>query len=111
MRREVAAEVQILVHAWRYFALLIGNHSSILAYDGMMVAVAMLLDADPPRRMQRDRDLARLVKLSGELGAELLAEAAAKTAPDTFLEVHVTPSRAIVSSRPATAEASASIPS
>jgi len=29
--------------------LLIGNHSSQLAYDGMMVACAMLLDAEPPR--------------------------------------------------------------
>ncbi len=29
--------------------LLIGNHSSQLAYDGMMVAAALLLDADPPR--------------------------------------------------------------
>src|SRR5262245_52417196 len=28
--------------------LLIGNHSSQLAYDGMMVATAMMLEADPP---------------------------------------------------------------
>ncbi|HZO14250.1 MAG TPA: lysophospholipid acyltransferase family protein [Polyangiaceae bacterium] len=29
--------------------LLIGNHSSQLAYDGVMVAMAMLLEAEPPR--------------------------------------------------------------
>lgn len=29
--------------------LLIGNHSSQLAYDGMMIATAMILDAEPPR--------------------------------------------------------------
>ncbi len=29
--------------------LLIGNHSSQLAYDGIMVGTSMLLDADPPR--------------------------------------------------------------
>ena len=28
--------------------LLIGNHSSQLAYDGIMVATAMVLDAEPP---------------------------------------------------------------
>lgn len=32
--------------------LLIGNHSSQLAYDGMMVAAAMLLDAKPPRAVK-----------------------------------------------------------
>jgi 1-acyl-sn-glycerol-3-phosphate acyltransferase len=32
--------------------LLIGNHSSQLAYDGMMVAIAMMLDADPPRAVK-----------------------------------------------------------
>jgi 1-acyl-sn-glycerol-3-phosphate acyltransferase len=32
--------------------LLIGNHSSQLAYDGMMVAAAMLLDANPPRAVR-----------------------------------------------------------
>ncbi len=32
--------------------LLIGNHSSQLAYDGIMVAMAMLLDADPPRAVK-----------------------------------------------------------
>lgn len=29
--------------------LLIGNHSGQLAYDGMLVAAAMILDAEPPR--------------------------------------------------------------
>ncbi len=29
--------------------LLIGNHSAQLAYDGMLVAAAMILDAEPPR--------------------------------------------------------------
>ncbi len=32
--------------------VLIGNHSSQLAYDGVMVAAAMLLDADPPRAVR-----------------------------------------------------------
>lgn len=32
--------------------LLIGNHSSQLAYDGMMIAAAMMLDADPPRAVR-----------------------------------------------------------
>lgn len=32
--------------------LLIGNHSSQLAYDGMMVAAAMMLDAKPPRAVK-----------------------------------------------------------
>jgi len=32
--------------------LLIGNHSSQIAYDGMMVATAMLLDARPPRAVK-----------------------------------------------------------
>jgi 1-acyl-sn-glycerol-3-phosphate acyltransferase len=32
--------------------LLIGNHSSQLAYDGLMVATAMLLEADPPRSVR-----------------------------------------------------------
>ncbi len=32
--------------------LLIGNHSSQLAYDGMMVATAMMLDARPPRAVK-----------------------------------------------------------
>ncbi len=32
--------------------LLIGNHSAQLAYDGMMVAAAFLLDADPPRHVR-----------------------------------------------------------
>jgi 1-acyl-sn-glycerol-3-phosphate acyltransferase len=32
--------------------LLIGNHSSQLAYDGTMVATAMLLDANPPRAVR-----------------------------------------------------------
>jgi len=32
--------------------LLIGNHSSQLAYDGMMVACSMLLEADPPRAVR-----------------------------------------------------------
>jgi 1-acyl-sn-glycerol-3-phosphate acyltransferase len=32
--------------------LLIGNHSSQLAYDGIMVAMAMLLDATPPRAVR-----------------------------------------------------------
>jgi 1-acyl-sn-glycerol-3-phosphate acyltransferase len=32
--------------------LLIGNHSSQLAYDGMMMATAMLLDAKPPRAVK-----------------------------------------------------------
>lgn len=32
--------------------LLIGNHSSQLAYDGVMVAMSMLLDADPPRAVK-----------------------------------------------------------
>lgn len=32
--------------------LLIGNHSSQLAYDGMMVATAMVLDAEPPRLLR-----------------------------------------------------------
>ncbi len=32
--------------------LLIGNHSSQIAYDGMMVATAMLLDAEPPRAVK-----------------------------------------------------------
>jgi 1-acyl-sn-glycerol-3-phosphate acyltransferase len=32
--------------------LLIGNHSSQLAYDGVMVAMAMLLEADPPRAVR-----------------------------------------------------------
>lgn len=30
-------------------ALLIGNHSAQLAYDGMLIAAAMILDAEPPR--------------------------------------------------------------
>lgn len=29
--------------------LLIGNHSAQLAYDGMLIAAAMILDAEPPR--------------------------------------------------------------
>ncbi|MCA9624779.1 MAG: acyltransferase family protein [Myxococcales bacterium] len=33
-------------------ALLIGNHSSQLAYDGIMVATALLLEADPPRAVK-----------------------------------------------------------
>jgi 1-acyl-sn-glycerol-3-phosphate acyltransferase len=32
--------------------LLIGNHSSQLAYDGMMVATSMMLDARPPRAVK-----------------------------------------------------------
>lgn len=32
--------------------LLIGNHSSQMAYDGLMVATAMLLDAAPPRAVR-----------------------------------------------------------
>jgi 1-acyl-sn-glycerol-3-phosphate acyltransferase len=32
--------------------LLIGNHSSQLAYDGMMVATAMMLEANPPRAVK-----------------------------------------------------------
>jgi len=32
--------------------LLIGNHSSQLAYDGMMVAAAMMLDKKPPRAVK-----------------------------------------------------------
>jgi len=32
--------------------LLIGNHSSQLAYDGMMVATSMVLDAEPPRLLR-----------------------------------------------------------
>lgn len=32
--------------------LLIGNHSSQMAYDGMMVAMAMLLEGDPPRAVR-----------------------------------------------------------
>lgn len=32
--------------------LLIGNHSSQLAYDGLLVATAMLLDAEPPRAVR-----------------------------------------------------------
>ncbi len=32
--------------------LLIGNHSSQLAYDGIMVTLAMLLDASPPRTVR-----------------------------------------------------------
>lgn len=32
--------------------LLIGNHSAQLAYDGMMIATAMLLDAEPPRAVR-----------------------------------------------------------
>jgi 1-acyl-sn-glycerol-3-phosphate acyltransferase len=32
--------------------LLIGNHSSQLAYDGVMVATAMLLEAEPPRAVR-----------------------------------------------------------
>lgn len=32
--------------------LLIGNHSAQLAYDGMMIATAMLLEAEPPRAVR-----------------------------------------------------------
>ncbi len=32
--------------------LLIGNHSAQLAYDGVMVATSMLLDAEPPRAVR-----------------------------------------------------------
>jgi 1-acyl-sn-glycerol-3-phosphate acyltransferase len=32
--------------------LLIGNHSSQLAYDGMLVATAMLIEAEPPRAVR-----------------------------------------------------------
>jgi 1-acyl-sn-glycerol-3-phosphate acyltransferase len=32
--------------------LLIGNHSAQLAYDGMMIETAMLLDAEPPRAVR-----------------------------------------------------------
>jgi 1-acyl-sn-glycerol-3-phosphate acyltransferase len=32
--------------------LLVGNHSSQLAYDGALVAMAMLLEADPPRAVR-----------------------------------------------------------
>ncbi|MBI4702989.1 MAG: acyltransferase family protein [Deltaproteobacteria bacterium] len=32
--------------------VLVGNHSSQLAYDGMLVATAMLIDADPPRAVR-----------------------------------------------------------
>jgi len=64
-----AAKRTLLVSAWfyrHYFrvevhgidrvppgrGLLIGNHSSQLAYDGMMVATAMMLDARPPRAVK-----------------------------------------------------------
>jgi 1-acyl-sn-glycerol-3-phosphate acyltransferase len=64
-----AARRTLYVAAWfyrRYFrvevhgiervpagrGLLIGNHSSQLAYDGMMVATAMMLDAHPPRAVK-----------------------------------------------------------
>ena len=62
-RRALAVIAWLYRHYWRVEVhgiervppgrgLLIGNHSSQLAYDGAMVAASMLLDADPPRAVK-----------------------------------------------------------
>jgi len=48
-RHYFRVEVHGIDHVPQGRGLLIGNHSSQLAYDGMMVATAMMLDAHPPR--------------------------------------------------------------
>ncbi len=49
LRRYFRAEMKGLEHVPEGRCLLIGNHSGQLAYDGMVVAAALALEADPPR--------------------------------------------------------------
>ncbi|MBK9001281.1 MAG: acyltransferase family protein [Myxococcales bacterium] len=48
-RNYFRVEVHGIEHVPPGRVLLIGNHSAQLAYDGMLVAAAMILDAEPPR--------------------------------------------------------------
>jgi 1-acyl-sn-glycerol-3-phosphate acyltransferase len=49
LRRYFRTEVSGLEHVPEGRCLLIGNHSGQLAYDGMVVAAALALEAEPPR--------------------------------------------------------------
>lgn len=48
-RHYFRVQVRDIDHVPAGRGLLIGNHSSQLAYDGLLVAASMLLDAEPPR--------------------------------------------------------------
>lgn len=50
-RNYFRAEVHGIERVPHSKALLIGNHSTQFAYDGMLVGASMILDADPPRRV------------------------------------------------------------